>query len=239
MTARLVNGSLVYEATGRGARYGRSVFGNVLSRLNFGRNFWIPLGVGFIIVVAGGLVHMVQENIAATTIDSGFDLVRSNLVMDGIVGGPLGPVKHLVPSDGNNGFDVIVTTNGMKSSFNLVAELRLFTAYKVRDYNLLQQCVTKAAHWIKGLPDSYGLGKLERGELLYGSVARAMEVCEQEKLGCRYMQLTGGYDLTKGWVAGVPDTVRLSDIYRGGTMLGYLGNKIRSWNSSGSIGPKR
>jgi len=82
-----------------------------------------------------------------------------------------------------------VCTSDIQWSVELVETLQLLSAFQVRDYNLLMRLVVKARQWVKDQGEEWGVPIGERMQLVYGSVAKAMEVTEHELAAVRHMKV--------------------------------------------------
>jgi len=235
-------GKLVFRTTREVARRSRSVASAVIASLNANKNFWLPFGVGAVFV--GALGVGVAAVITARKVSG-----VGNVVVP-VVSAATGKRHEIVGNavrefDGLplNPYDYMIDDSGLLSSASLVSELKLFTAFKVRDYTLLLQCVSRGAQLIRSLPDAYGFGtldKTQRHRLLYGSVRKAFAVDGEELLASEGMKLDGAARLTKGWLVGRPASYGWREWFSGRVSTSvYLSGKLSSWYSSEACLPPK
>lgn len=240
---------IVWGLCHQAARRSRSMMRAVVGRLNESSRFWLPLGVGVVLVgtvvaVAAARRHMRQfsNQTLAPRVPVLAREQQARVRIDMVDGVPTAQSYQGVPDFPH---DAIVGGGFLPSSEELVGELSLFTAFKVRDYTLLLQCCSRAGQLIKAMPDHYGAGHLPRAvryKLIYGSVARAMSVGPEERRAMEYMMLQDSYGKSKGWNSGViPIQARLRDVLAGSLSFGaYCSIKLSSLlGTNRGIGPAR
>jgi hypothetical protein len=226
------------------ARRKRSVARKVVEALNSSVGFWLPLGVGVSLV--GYSAYLATKRgylVSSRTVGKRTRVqTRQSLKVAVPDGTGASTKKDVAAADLNRDtrplvFDVLTDRGGVTSLGELVSELRMFTAFKVRDYNLLTQCVSRASQWIRGKDSELNIPYNLRYKLLYGSVVEAFNVCSDERKAMKRLREEDAYGTTKSWGKDAPNPYTLRD-WLGGRC--NIGDVLSTWvDQKHSVGPRK
>lgn len=221
---------------GEAARRSRSVARQVVTRLNNNKEFWLPLGVGATFVGGSAAISHARSLYRESLRVEGRANVRTRMfrkthARDRVTGN----FVEKVVKAGNAGLDVETNTGGLLSLGELTSELKMFTAFKTRDYALLQQCCARASQWLRSRPDDFPIPARVLHRYLYGSVVAAIRLSGEEKRALRYMDMSGAYEATVGFRSGKLSTVSFFGMVMGRESVADYFNSF--FVSTGGIGP--